>query len=437
VLPEGLRLNTCDVLIIGGGPAGSSCARRLAQAGLDVRVLDRAQFPRDKTCAGWITPAVVDLVELDVCDYRRGGRTFQPIMGFRTSRMGSGEVASCYDHPVSFGIRRCEFDDYLLRRSGAGLHLGEPVRSLCRDQTPAGGRWIVNDRLTAPMLVGAGGHYCPVARYLEGSFQQESQREGRNEALAEPSPGSRQGGSPAPPARVFLARGRHAASALVVAQEIEFVMTPEQGAGCRIDPEVPELYFCGDLEGYGWCFRKEEVLNIGLGRRGGDGRRLSAEVQAFGTALRHWGKIDFDPPARLHGHAYLLSDGSPRRRVGDGVLLIGDAAGVAYPASGEGIRPAVETGLLAAETILAGAARSGSASGRGSRYSRDRLDPYRLRLEARFGKPRPPRPGWSPIPPGWQAALGGCLLGWPWFARHVVMERWFLHTHEPPLWSRQ
>ncbi|MDH4066151.1 MAG: FAD-dependent oxidoreductase, partial [Acidobacteriota bacterium] len=52
---------SADALIVGGGPAGSSCARVLVQAGLHVIVLDRARFPRDKTCAGWITPAVVDL----------------------------------------------------------------------------------------------------------------------------------------------------------------------------------------------------------------------------------------------------------------------------------------------------------------------------------------------------------------------------------------
>ena len=51
---------TCDSLIVGGGPAGSACAGRLRAGGLDVLVLDRKTFPRDKTCAGWITPQVID-----------------------------------------------------------------------------------------------------------------------------------------------------------------------------------------------------------------------------------------------------------------------------------------------------------------------------------------------------------------------------------------
>ena len=72
----------CDVLIVGGGPAGSACARRLREAGLDVVVIDKAVFPRDKVCAGWITPQVVEDLQIDPDRYRQG-RTFQPITGFR------------------------------------------------------------------------------------------------------------------------------------------------------------------------------------------------------------------------------------------------------------------------------------------------------------------------------------------------------------------
>jgi len=52
-------MNACDVLIVGGGPGGSSCAWTLRAAGLDVVVADAAVFPRDKVCAGWITPQVI------------------------------------------------------------------------------------------------------------------------------------------------------------------------------------------------------------------------------------------------------------------------------------------------------------------------------------------------------------------------------------------
>ena len=64
-------METCDALIVGGGPAGSSCAWKLRQQGMDVMVLDKAMFPRDKVCAGWITPAVVQALQLDTEDYAR------------------------------------------------------------------------------------------------------------------------------------------------------------------------------------------------------------------------------------------------------------------------------------------------------------------------------------------------------------------------------
>ncbi len=63
-------MDTCDVLIVGGGPAGSSCAWGLRSSGLDVVVADRKAFPRDKVCAGWITPQVIESLDIDLDDYR-------------------------------------------------------------------------------------------------------------------------------------------------------------------------------------------------------------------------------------------------------------------------------------------------------------------------------------------------------------------------------
>src|SRR5882672_3645399 len=123
---------SCDVLIVGGGPAGSACAWQLRLAGLDVIVADAATFPRDKVCAGWITPQVVTSLRLDTQAYA-SGRTWQPFTGFRVGLIGR-DADACVDYgePVSFGIRRCEFDDYLLQRSGARLSLGTPVTTIRR-----------------------------------------------------------------------------------------------------------------------------------------------------------------------------------------------------------------------------------------------------------------------------------------------------------------
>ncbi len=64
-------MNTCDVVIVGGGPAGSTCAAVLCQAGLDVLIIDKAVFPRDKVCGGWITVQVVEELGLDVEAYTK------------------------------------------------------------------------------------------------------------------------------------------------------------------------------------------------------------------------------------------------------------------------------------------------------------------------------------------------------------------------------
>ncbi len=362
---------TCDALIVGGGPAGSSCAWRLRQAGVDVLVIDKAQFPRDKVCAGWITPDVVRDLQIDMDEYCHG-RTLQPITAFRIGVIGHRDPVDVdYDRPVSFGIRRCEFDHYLLQRSGAGLMLGTPVAHIRRDAT----HWVINDAVRAPLLVGAGGHFCPVSRLLNG------------EAVAAP---------------------------LVAAQEAEFVAEPRDE--WPIAAERPELYFCPDREGYGWCFRKAEYLNIGFGRFAARG--LPKSSAAFVEYLKASGRIPPHGAWRWRGHAYLVADRVKRRSVGDGVLLVGDAAGIADPRSGEGILPAIASGLMAAATILASDAR----------YTRDRLVPYQEQVARRFGT----GPAGSALSRLARAAVplgvGLRLMRNAWFVRHVVLDRWFLHA---------
>lgn len=361
-------MDSCDVLIVGGGPAGSSCAWGLRDSGLDVVVLDKCAFPREKVCGGWITPQVLAKLEIDPAEYA-AGRTLQPITAFRVGSIGDGVVEIDYGEPVSYGIRRREFDDYLLKRSPARLLLGAELRSLGR----CNGGWVANDSLQARVVVGAGGHFCPVARFTASKKTREQ---------------------------------------AVVAQEIEFEMNGDQLAGCRIRKDTPELYFCPDMKGYGWCFRKGDVLNIGLGRA--DPKRLPAHVAGFLEFLNNSGRIAFEVPT-MHGHAYLLHGTSTRAVIGEKLLLIGDAAGLAHAQSGEGILPAVESGLLAAQ-IIANA---------GGLYDSMSLESYRALLGshkalslAAIGRY---------VPSQLIDLLARPLLRTQWFVRDVVLNQWFLH----------
>jgi geranylgeranyl reductase family protein len=373
-----------DVLVVGGGPAGSSCARELARAGFEVAVLDKARFPRDKVCAGWITPPVLRALEVEPEDYAKNGRVLQPIRGFAVAKRGEeGSTAEC-GAVISYGIRRCELDQFLLERSGAALRLGQPLESLRREDED----WIANDSIRARWLVGAGGHFCPVARELGA-------RPGRDEPTT------------------------------VVAREIEFEMTPEQQARCPARGDLPALYFERDLRGYGWVVRKGDWLNVGLGRQ--DGHGFPAHVAGFAAWLEREGLVPPGLPQRWRGHAYLLHGEAPRPLSAPGVLLCGDAAGLAYPRSGEGIRPAVESGLLAARALARALRHRGEAAERS----------YARALESRFG-PRRARVGAAAALSGWlperaRARVAARCLASAWFARRVVVERWFLHREVPAL----
>ena len=384
----------CDALVVGGGPAGSTCARVLQQAGWDVLVIDRARFPRDKVCAGWVTPGVFRLLDLEPDEYRATGLTIQTITGFRTSVFGKPgpkgpglrepalerthglvgrvlldpprSIETRYAFPVSYAIRRCEFDHFLLQRSKARVLEQTPLASLER----RGNAWIANGDIEARVVIGAGGHFCPVARHL---------------------------------------RGQHDVVRPVVAKEAEFKL---EDGDSDVDGEMPELFFCRDLEGYAWCVRKGGYLNIGIGRR--DRGDLNEHVEDFIGFLERTRRATRASRVRWHGHAYLASGTGPRPLIGDGVMVVGDAAGLAYPESGEGIRPAVDSGRLAAETL--GAARG--------QTGRDDLAPYEDALRTRYPAARATPRVLSEM----VTVLGRGLMRSPAFTRHVVIDRWFLRA---------
>lgn len=355
----------CDAVVVGGGPAGSTCAQRLRLAGWNVIVIDRARFPRDKVCAGWLTPGVFSALELEPDTYRNTGLVLQEIRGFRTGVMGRRLLETDYGRVVSYAVRRCEFDDYLLRRAAVRVMDGTPLETLER----AGDAWVINGAITTPVVVGAGGHFCPVARFLQG-----------------------QADSCQP----------------VVAKEAEWRIDGEHA----VSGDRPELFFCRDMEGYAWCVRKGDYLNVGIGRRSpADFARHMKEFVAF---LEASGLNVRSPDMKWRGHAYFASGVGPRPIVADGLVLVGDAAGLAYPESGEGICPAIESGRSAADVLVAAAGR----------HDVKNLAPYADLLRR---KHPPARPFGGRVRVA-AAAIGRLCLGSSLFTRHVLLDRWFLRV---------
>jgi geranylgeranyl reductase family protein len=305
-----------DVVVVGGGPGGSTAAWRLVRDGARVVVCDAARFPRVKLCAGWVTPAVLADLELEAQAYPH---TIQP---FSTVSVGVGtrEHETRWDHVASWGIVRAEFDTFLLRRAaeaGAEVREGTRVRAV-RETSDGVAIETDADTIEAGVVVGAGGYGCPVARALGGVAEDED---------------------------------------VVVTQESETrvgadllrTLTPRHG--------TPELFAEPDFRGYGWYFTKGDYLNVGVGALGGVPirRRLERLLERLRDTGRLPAGLELTP---FRGHAYTIRRARPRRLAGERFVLVGDAAGLARDVSGEGIGPAVRSALLAARALADGGPRA-------------------------------------------------------------------------------
>ncbi len=299
-------METVDVLIVGGGPAGSTCARFLTRAGAEVVIVDAAEFPRVKLCAGWLSEPVWDTLRIRPTDYPAGLWPWRKCHIYYRGRQYSASQRGYF-------IRRYEFDDYLLRTSGARLVLGHRVKSVVRD----GHTIVVDDRWRAHHIVGAGGTHCPVGRALFPSRPDEP----------------------------------------VGVRELEFPLDPAEIAATRIgDDGEPELLLHDDLHGYSWNIAKTSWLNVGAGTVEAKACRAAMDAASdhfFGQG--HLPASARAPLSSMKGHSYyLFREDAPDRAARQRAFLVGDALGLAQPMTAEGILPAIVSGRLCAEAISDG-----------------------------------------------------------------------------------
>ncbi len=250
-----------------------------------------------------MTPEAIADLELDPADYPHSFMTFDTLhlhWKALTARPKSRQHS----------IRRYEFDDYLLQRSGASV-LQHKVRDIHRD----GGDYIIDGEFRCKYLIGAGGTACPVYR------------------------------------RLFNDRNPRSSALQTTTFEYEFAYDWK-------DPACHLWFFDDGLPGYAWYVPKAEgFINIGLGGMSDQLKRQGGHIRdywsGFARKLHQLGLVchdDLDPT----GYSYYLRGNVDEVRA-DNAYIVGDAVGLATRDLCEGIGPAVRSGLLAARAIATGA----------------------------------------------------------------------------------
>ena len=301
---------TYDVIIVGGGPSGSTCASVLVKSGVNTLLLDRGNFPRVKLCAGWLSPPIWNILDISPKEYTRGLWEWNNVHIHFHGRKYTVKSDGYF-------IRRYEFDDFLLKRSKVQAVEGYNVRQIEKDSE---GYWVIDNQYRAKYLVGAGGTHCPVAR------------------------------------AVFPKRDNPQCGT----QEREFEGNLDEIAACRAGKDgEPEILLHDDMKGYSWNVPKGQWLNIGTGTK------ISREVvpawnkaRAFFESIGATGTIPLSSRPmldKMKGHGYVTFETNHLEACQAGnAFLIGDSLGLAQPLTGEGILPSVLSGKICGTVIAEG-----------------------------------------------------------------------------------
>ncbi len=315
-----------DVAIVGAGPAGSVAALVLARSGFDVALVDRSAFPRDKTCGDGLMPdAIAALRALGLADRALGDA--RHLQSLRISSPNGSTIAVNGEFAV---VPRERFD-----------------ACLCEAAVDAGARLVVPARAVGPLEVD--GRVAGVLARTEGGGGLAVHA--RMTVLAT--------GAAAGPLMAFGVCERSEPSASAA----RFYVKLEPGRTFDLDC-LCISYDRAICPGYGWLFPgPANSFNIGVGYFTG----APPAVRNLRLLLARF--IESFAPARelmRMGGSHTLLHGAPLRtgmagaRLSrPGLIVAGEAAGLTYPISGEGIGKAIESGILAADTI-----REGFAAGR-------------------------------------------------------------------------